>query len=99
KAPSCNSSAVRWAICSRDKRSLPATTLFRMPLPGMVFFGMPLPGIAESFRLHDAMNEDRRGHDMFRIDGSYGDNFFDFRDRGSGGHGHDGIEIPGGQAI
>src|SRR6266852_6194939 len=60
---------------------------------------MPSPGIAESFRLHDEMNENRRCHDMFRIDGTYWDDFFHFRDGRGRGHGHDGIEISCGQPI
>src|SRR2546427_8974141 len=55
---------------------------------------MPLPGITEPFRLHDAMNEDGRRHDVFRIDGTHWNDFFHFGDGRFGGHGHDGIEIP-----
>src|SRR5438552_14392971 len=60
---------------------------------------MPSPGIAEPFRLHDAMNEDRGSHDVFRMDSAGRNDFFDFGDGGLRGHCHDGIEIPGGQPI
>src|SRR5438552_17528913 len=60
---------------------------------------MPLRGIADSFRLHDAMNEDRRSHDVFRIYGANRNDFFDFGDRRLCGHGHNGIEIPCRQPI
>src|SRR5229473_621549 len=60
---------------------------------------MPLAGIAEPFRLHDAMNENRGSHDVFRMDGADRNNFFDFGDSRLRGHGHDGIEISCGQAI
>src|SRR5258708_39052439 len=60
---------------------------------------MPLPGITEPFRLHDAMDEDRRGHDMFRIDGTHWNDFFHFGDGRLRGHGHDGIEVSCGQPI
>src|SRR5437016_1251172 len=108
-APSGNSSAARWAICSRVNRDLagitlsrmapPGMTCFWMPSPGMIFFCMPSSGIAESFRLHDAMNEDRRRHHVFRIDGSHGHDFFHFRDGRLCSHGHDGIEISRSQPI
>src|SRR5713226_8113286 len=64
-----------------------------MPSSNMTFFCMPLPGIAESFRLHDAMDEDGGSHDVFRIDGTHGHDFFHFGDGGFCGHGHDGIKI------
>src|SRR5260370_29091444 len=60
---------------------------------------MPLPGITEPLRLHDAMDEDRRGHDMFRIDGTHWNDFFHFGDGRLRGHGHDGIEVSCGQPI
>src|SRR5437588_959855 len=60
---------------------------------------MPSPGIAEPFRLHDAMNEDRRSHNVFWIDSAGRNDFFDFGDSCLRGHGHDGIEIPGGEPI
>src|SRR3989442_14017691 len=50
---------------------------------------MPLPGITEPFRLHDAMNEDGRRHDVFRIDGTHWNDFFHFGDGRFGGHCHD----------
>src|SRR5216684_6155102 len=65
----------------------------------MSFFSVPLPGITESFRLHDAMNEDRRRHDMFRINGSHWNDFFDYGDGRRRGHSHDGIEVSCGQPI
>src|SRR5437764_6435176 len=79
-APSGSSSAARCAICSRVKRDLADTGGSPIPSPGMTFFCMPLPGIAEPFRLHDAMNEDRGGHDVFRLDGAGRNDFFDFGD-------------------
>src|SRR5260370_8211751 len=60
---------------------------------------MPLPGITEPFRLHDAMDEDRRGHDMFRIDVTHWNDFFHFGDGPLRGHSHDGIEVSCGQPI
>src|ERR1700730_6436548 len=60
---------------------------------------MPSPGTADSFRLHDAMNEDRGSHDVFRMDGAYRNNFLDFGDRSLRGHSHDGIEISCSQPI
>src|SRR4029077_12769772 len=60
---------------------------------------MPSPGIADSLRLHDAMNEDRGSHNVFRMDGAYRNDFLDFGDGGLGGHSHDGIEISCGQPI
>src|SRR5207245_2415106 len=96
-APSGNSNAVRCAICSRVNRgfAMPSAsiTFFSLPLSGIPIFTMALSGIAEPFRLHDAMNEDRGSHDVFRIDGADRNDFFDFSDSRLGGHGHDGIEI------
>src|SRR2546425_1685892 len=96
-APSGNSNAARCAICSRVNRgfAMPSAsiTFFSLPLSGIPIFTMALSGIAEPFRLHDAMNEDRGSHDVFRIDGADRNDFFDFSDSRLGGHGHDGIEI------
>src|SRR5713226_1173628 len=78
---------------------LPGMTFFWMPSPGMAFFCVPLPGITEPFRLHDAMNEDGGCHDMFRMDGTHGHDFFHFCDGRFRSHGHDGIEISCGQPI
>src|SRR5213593_3416075 len=96
-APSGNSNAARCAICSRINRgfAMPSAsiTFFSLPLSGIPIFTMALSGIAEPFRLHDAMNEDRGSHDVFRIDGADRNDFFDFSDSRLGGHGHNGIEI------
>src|SRR5947208_4279555 len=86
-APSGNSSAARCAICSRVKRRLAMTSAV------IPFSEMSLRGIADSSRLHDAMNEDRGSHDVFWIYGADRNDFFDFGDRRLGGHGHNGIEI------
>src|SRR6267143_1645909 len=88
-ARSGNSSAARCAICSLVNRDL----------AGMTLSCMPLPGITKSFRLHDAMNEDRRCHDMFRIYRTGRHNFFHFCNGRLRRHGHDGIEISCGQPI
>src|SRR6266478_2396383 len=74
-------------------------TFPRAPSPGKAIFCTPSPGIADSFRLHDAMNEDRGSHDVFRMDGAYRNNFLDFGDRSLRGHSHDGIEISCSQPI
>src|SRR6266403_2148327 len=96
-APSGNSSAARCAICSRVNRGfvMPPTgiTFSEGPLRGIPVLRTPSPGIADSFRLHDAMNEDRGCHDVFWMDGAGRNDFFDFGDGGLRGHGHDGIEI------
>src|SRR6202165_5828529 len=88
-APSGNSSAARCAICALVNRGLASMTFCRMVSPG----------ITKSFRLHDAMNEDGRCHDMFRIYRTHRYDFFDFGDGRLRGHGHDGIEISCGEAI
>src|SRR6266481_5780442 len=93
QAPSGNSNAARCAICSRVNRCL------AMPPAGITFSEMPLRGITDSFRLNDAMNENRGGHDVFGMDGADRNDFFDFGDGGPSGHGHDGIEISCRQAI
>src|SRR5882762_5693949 len=102
-APSGNSSAARCAICSRVNRGfvMPPTgiTFSEGPLRGIPVLRTPSPGIADSFRLHDAMNEDRGSHDVFRMDGAYRNNFLDFGDRSLRGHSHDGIEISCSQPI
>ena len=45
------------------------------------------------------MDEDRRSHDVFGFDGADGNNFLNLGDGRFCGHGHDGIEISGGQSI
>src|SRR6266700_813819 len=97
-APSGNSSAARCAICSRVSRGLSRSAFCWAPSPGMSF-RMPLRGITDSFRLHDAMNEDRGSHNVLRIDATDWNDFFDFNNSGLRGHGHDGIEISRRQPI
>src|SRR5260370_24923039 len=92
-APSGSSMAARWAICSLVKRGLAGTAILFVPFPDISFFCMPSAGIAESFRLHNAMDEDRRRHDVFRIDGPNAPNLFHLDDGRFCGHGHDVIEI------
>src|ERR1700674_4435056 len=60
---------------------------------------MPLPGITESFGLYDAMDENRGRDYIFRLDRANGNNLFGLNDGRFRRHSHDGIEIPGAQAV
>src|SRR5439155_2216934 len=88
-APSGNSRAARWAICSRVRRGLSGTT-FSIARSAV---------IVEPFRLHDAVHKNRRSHHTLRINGPDWHEFLDFGDGGVRGHGHDGIEISGGEPV
>src|SRR6266403_146686 len=88
-APSVNSCAARCAICSRVSRGFAATG----------FSWLASPGITESFRLHDAVHENRGRNHIFRIDRAHRNNFFRFHDGGFRSHGHDGIEVSCGETI
>src|SRR5579863_823549 len=58
-----------------------------------------LSGIADSFRLHDAMHENRGRDDMLGLDGADRNDFVYLDDGGCRSHSHNGIEIPRGEAV
>src|SRR6266849_7175477 len=88
-APSVNSNAARWAICSRVSRALSA----------MALLSSGLTGESQALSLHNAVYKNRRGNHVFWRDRADRHNFIRFHDGHLRSHGHDGIEIPRGKPV